>query len=89
MTGRQGWRAAYDPNIRDKTPEGEHTRARMAALFDVQQRKVTEILGIEAGYRYVDSPDRLARGRRRTRSRQCLVRSDDLAGCSIAARMVG
>jgi hypothetical protein len=28
----------------------------MAALFDVQQRKVTEILGIEAGYRYVDSP---------------------------------
>jgi hypothetical protein len=56
MTGRQGWRAAYDPNIRDKTPEGEHTRARMAALFDVQQRKVTEILGIEAGYRYVDSP---------------------------------
>jgi hypothetical protein len=28
----------------------------MAALFDVQQRKVTEILGIEAGYRYVNSP---------------------------------
>jgi hypothetical protein len=28
----------------------------MAALFDIQQRKVTEILGIEAGYRYVDSP---------------------------------
>jgi hypothetical protein len=56
MTGRQGWRAAYDPNIRDNTPEGEHTRARMAALFDVQQRKVTEILGIEAGYRYVNSP---------------------------------
>jgi 2-polyprenyl-6-methoxyphenol hydroxylase-like FAD-dependent oxidoreductase len=56
MTGRQGWRAAHDPNIRDDTPEGEHTRARMAALFDVQQRKVTEILGIEAGYRYVKSP---------------------------------
>jgi hypothetical protein len=56
MTGRQGWRAAYHPNVRDNTPEGEATRARMAALFDVQQRKVTEILGIEAGYRYVDSP---------------------------------
>ena len=56
MTGRLGWRAAYRPNIRDNTPEGAATRAEMAALFDVQQRKVTEILGIEAGYRYVDSP---------------------------------
>ncbi len=56
MTGRLGWRAAYHSNIRDNTPEGAATRARMAALFDVQQRKVTEILGIEAGYRYVDSP---------------------------------
>ncbi len=56
MTGRLGWRAAYQPNVRDNTPEGAATRARMAALFDVQQRKVTEILGIEAGYRYVNSP---------------------------------
>ncbi len=56
MTGRLGWRAAYHPNVRDNTPEGAATRAQMAALFDVQQRKVTEILGIEAGYRYVDSP---------------------------------
>jgi 2-polyprenyl-6-methoxyphenol hydroxylase-like FAD-dependent oxidoreductase len=56
MTGRLGWRSAYHPNIRDKTAEGAATRARMAELFDVQQRKVTEILGIEAGYRYVDSP---------------------------------
>jgi 2-polyprenyl-6-methoxyphenol hydroxylase-like FAD-dependent oxidoreductase len=56
MTGRLGWRAAYDHNVRDNTAEGAATRARMAALFDVQQRKVTEILGIEAGYRYVDSP---------------------------------
>ena len=56
MTGRLGWRAAYHSNVRDNTPEGAATRARMAALFDVQQRKVTEISGIEAGYRYVDSP---------------------------------
>jgi hypothetical protein len=28
----------------------------MARRFDVEQRKVTEILGTEAGYRYVDSP---------------------------------
>jgi len=28
----------------------------MASRFDVEQRKVTEILGIEAGYRYAGSP---------------------------------
>ncbi len=56
MTGRQGWRAAYRPNIKDNTPEGRATRAEMAALFNIQQRKITEILGFEAGYRYVDSP---------------------------------
>ena len=56
MTGRLGWRAAYQPNIRGDTPEGTATRARMAALFDTEQRKVTEISGIEAGYRYVNSP---------------------------------
>jgi hypothetical protein len=28
----------------------------MARRFDVEQRKVTEILGIEAGYRYAGSP---------------------------------
>ncbi len=56
MTGRLGWRAAYHPNVIENTPEGAATRAKMSALFDTQQRKVTEILGIEAGYRYVDSP---------------------------------
>ncbi len=56
MTGRLGWRAAYQPNVKDNTPEGAATRAEMSALFDIQQRKVTEILGIEAGYRYVNSP---------------------------------
>ena len=56
MTGRLGWRAAYDPSVRENTPDGAAIRSRMVALFDVEQRKVTEILGIEAGYRYVDSP---------------------------------
>jgi 2-polyprenyl-6-methoxyphenol hydroxylase-like FAD-dependent oxidoreductase len=42
MQGRQTWRAA--------PPE------EMGPQFDAEQRKVTEILGIEAGYRYVDSP---------------------------------
>jgi len=56
MTGRLGWRAAYHLNVKDNTPQGAATRAEMSALFDTQQRKVTEILGIEAGYRYVESP---------------------------------
>jgi 2-polyprenyl-6-methoxyphenol hydroxylase-like FAD-dependent oxidoreductase len=56
MSGRQSWRAAYHPDIRKNTAEGAAIRAEMASRFDVEQRKVTEILGIEAGYRYVDSP---------------------------------
>ena len=32
MTGRLGWRAAYHPNVRDNTPEGAATRARMSRL---------------------------------------------------------
>ena len=44
MKGRfEGWRTAHDT-------------AEMARQFDLEQRKVTEILGIEAGYRYLDSP---------------------------------
>jgi 2-polyprenyl-6-methoxyphenol hydroxylase-like FAD-dependent oxidoreductase len=43
MSGRLTWRAA-------------RSRAAMAAAFEREQRKVTEILGIEAGYRYVASP---------------------------------
>jgi len=56
MAGRLGWRAAYQPNIKDNTPEGAATREKIAALFDIEQRKVTEISGIESGYRYVNSP---------------------------------
>ncbi len=56
MTGRLGWRAAYHPDVRENSAEGATTRERMAALFDTEQRKVTEISGIEAGYLYADSP---------------------------------
>jgi hypothetical protein len=56
MSGRLSWRAAYHPGIRKNTPEGAAIRAEMASRFDVEQRKVTEILGIEAGYRYAGSP---------------------------------
>ena len=43
MAGRDTWRAATSPE-------------EMARRFDVEQRKVTDILGIEAGYVYRDSP---------------------------------
>ncbi|MGH8633579.1 MAG: FAD-dependent monooxygenase, partial [Burkholderiales bacterium] len=56
MSGRLSWRAAYHPDIHANTPAGTAVRAEMARRFDVEQRKVTEILGIEAGYRYVGSP---------------------------------
>ena len=56
MSGRLSWRAAYHADIRQNTPEGAAIRSEMARRFDVEQRKVTEILGIEAGYRYAGSP---------------------------------
>ena len=56
MMGRLGWRAAYEPNVKESTPEGAATRARMSALFNTEQRKITEISGIESGYRYANSP---------------------------------
>ena len=54
--GRRKWRAAYAPNIRDNTPEGAATRARLAGIADVEQRKTNEMIGAELGYRYVGSP---------------------------------
>ena len=56
MSGRLSWRGGWNANVRDQSAEGAATRARMGAAFDVEQRKVTEILGIEAGYRYTESP---------------------------------
>ncbi len=50
------WRAAWQPNIRDKTPEGAETRANLARIADVEQRKSNEMIGAELGYRYDDSP---------------------------------
>jgi 2-polyprenyl-6-methoxyphenol hydroxylase-like FAD-dependent oxidoreductase len=54
--GRQKWRAAYRPNIRDATAEGAETRARLAAIAEVEQRKSNEMIGAELGYRYDGSP---------------------------------
>ena len=54
--GRRAWRAAYRPNIRDRTPEGAATRANVSRIADVEQRKSNEMIGAELGYRYTDSP---------------------------------
>ncbi|HZP71096.1 MAG TPA: FAD-dependent monooxygenase [Pseudolabrys sp.] len=54
--GRRAWRAAWKPDIRDKTPAGEATRANLARIADVEQRKSNEMIGAELGYRYRDSP---------------------------------
>jgi len=54
--GRRKWRGTWKPNIRDNTPEGAETRANMARVADVEQRKSNEMIGAELGYRYVDSP---------------------------------
>ena len=47
MLGRSSWRAEYQPNTHDTTPEGAATRSKIAAVFDAEQRKITEIPGIE------------------------------------------
>lgn len=54
--GRRAWRAAYKPNIRDHTPEGAATRANLARIADVEQRKSNEMIGAELGYCYAGSP---------------------------------
>jgi 2-polyprenyl-6-methoxyphenol hydroxylase-like FAD-dependent oxidoreductase len=54
--GRRAWRAAYRPDIRDKSPAGEATRANLVRIADVEQRKSNEMIGAELGYRYENSP---------------------------------
>ncbi len=54
--GRRKWRAAYRPGIRDDTPAGAATRANLARIADVEQRKSNEMIGAELGYRYDGSP---------------------------------
>jgi len=47
------WRSAWEPNITADSPEGAATRARVAELAMSEQLKM---VGVELGYRYVDSP---------------------------------
>jgi 2-polyprenyl-6-methoxyphenol hydroxylase-like FAD-dependent oxidoreductase len=43
-TGRRKWRSMWRPNIRDATPEGAETRANLARVADVEQRKCNEMV---------------------------------------------
>ncbi len=54
--GRRKWRSQWKPNIHDNTPEGSATRAKLAAIADVEQRKTNEMTGAELGYHYFGSP---------------------------------
>ena len=54
--GRRKWRSQYRPNIREDSDEGRATRAHLARVADVEQRKTNEMIGAELGYRYVGSP---------------------------------
>jgi len=54
--GRRKWRSQWKPNIHDNTPEGAATRAHLAAVADVEQRKTNEMTGAELGYHYAGSP---------------------------------
>lgn len=54
--GRRTWRSICGPLAFENTADGEAQRAEIADLVDKEQRKSNELLGIELGYRYVDSP---------------------------------
>jgi hypothetical protein len=54
--GRRKWRAAYQPVMRENTPEGLEARAKYIRIAEVEQRKSNEMIGAELGYRYDGSP---------------------------------
>lgn len=54
--GRRKWRDAWRPDIADDTPAGARTRAEVRAIAEREQRWSNDLLGIELGYRYSDSP---------------------------------
>ena len=54
--GVEIWRGAFRPDIRDDSPDGAATRAQVARLAQVAQRRSHEMNGIELGYTYAASP---------------------------------
>jgi 2-polyprenyl-6-methoxyphenol hydroxylase-like FAD-dependent oxidoreductase len=54
--GRRTWRAARRPEITADGEAGARARSELAAIADREQRWSNDLLGIELGYRYQDSP---------------------------------
>lgn len=54
--GRRRWRAAWQPAIAADTEAGAQARAALAETADREQRWSNDLLGIELGYRYQNSP---------------------------------
>lgn len=54
--GRRTWRAAWRPEITADGEAGDRARSELAAVADREQRWSNDLLGIELGYRYADSP---------------------------------
>jgi 2-polyprenyl-6-methoxyphenol hydroxylase-like FAD-dependent oxidoreductase len=54
--GRRAWRAAWRPEITDDSDAGARARAELAEVADREQRWSNDLLGIELGYRYENSP---------------------------------
>ena len=50
------WRSAVRPNIREDSADGAATRAQVAQLANVAQRRNHEMAGVELGYTYAGSP---------------------------------
>ena len=55
-TGVTDWRRAVRPEAYEDGPEGDRARAEVAALAAEGQPLGHEMLGVELGYRYTDSP---------------------------------
>lgn len=55
-TGRRTWRAAWRPEITADGEDGARARAELAEIADREQRWSNDLLGIELGYRYTNSP---------------------------------
>jgi 2-polyprenyl-6-methoxyphenol hydroxylase-like FAD-dependent oxidoreductase len=54
--GRRTWRAAWQPEITADSEAGARARSELAKIADREQRWSNDLLGIELGYRYANSP---------------------------------
>jgi 2-polyprenyl-6-methoxyphenol hydroxylase-like FAD-dependent oxidoreductase len=54
MRGRREWRKLWRPDLRQSSSAA--ARAELARVADLQQRKASDMIGAELGYRYVGSP---------------------------------